>query len=80
MEVNQKELQNHLMKMMQWFHSYCAKNDIRYYALGGTMLGAVRHNGFIPWDDDIDVGVPRSDYEKLRSMIGNREYEGYSCF
>ena len=77
MEVNQKELQNHLMKMMQWFHSYCAKNDIRYYALGGTMLGAVRHNGFIPWDDDIDIGVPRSDYEKLRSMIGNREYEGY---
>ena len=77
MEVNQKELQNHLMKMMRWFHNYCTKNDIRYYALGGTMLGAVRHNGFIPWDDDIDVGVPRSDYEKLRSMIGNREFEGY---
>jgi len=77
MEVNQEALQNHLMHMLKWFHDFCAENDIRYYALGGTMLGAARHSGFIPWDDDIDVGVPRSDYERLRLLIGNREYEGY---
>ncbi len=77
MEVNQKELQNRLIQMMQWFHNYCMNNNIRYYALGGTMLGAIRHGGFIPWDDDIDVGIPRPDYERLRTLIGNKEFETF---
>lgn len=41
------------------------KHNIPYFALGGTMLGAIRHQGFIPWDDDIDIGVPREDFERL---------------
>ena len=59
------ELQTMLLEMLAWFHGFCQKNKIRYYILGGTMLGAIRHGGFIPWDDDIDVGIPRKDYEKL---------------
>lgn len=71
------DLQRHLLKMMKWFHHFCEENSIRYFALGGTMLGAMRHKGFIPWDDDIDVGIPRPDYEKLRMLIGNKIHEGY---
>ena len=76
-EYTAGELQNHLTQMLKWFHNFCCENDIRYYAIGGTMLGAVRHAGFIPWDDDIDLGVPRTDYDRLISLIGDREYEGF---
>ena len=71
------ELQSCLLDMLKWFHNFCVSNKLRYYALGGTMLGAVRHKGFIPWDDDIDVGMPRKDYNKLIKMIGDREFEGF---
>lgn len=49
----------------------CDKNGLIYYMLGGTMLGAIRHKGFIPWDDDIDLGLPREDYEKFLDIAKN---------
>lgn len=50
------------LELFKSFIKVCEKLNLNYYVLGGTMLGAVRHKGFIPWDDDIDVGMPRKDY------------------
>lgn len=58
-----RELQLHELELFKVFSSFCEKNNLIYYALGGTLLGAVRHQGFIPWDDDMDLGMPREDYE-----------------
>ena len=59
------ELQEKLLEMLSFFHGFCTEHNLRYYIVFGTMLGAYRHKGFIPWDDDIDVGMPRADYDKL---------------
>ncbi|SKA62856.1 lipopolysaccharide cholinephosphotransferase [Eubacterium uniforme] len=64
-------IQFKLLEMLKWFHGYCLKENINYYAVGGTMIGAMRHKGFIPWDDDIDIAIPRKDYDRLiRNFTG----------
>ena len=62
-----QKIQQIQLKMLEVFVWICEKEKLRYYVLGGTLLGAVRHHGFIPWDDDVDVGMPRADYEKFLS-------------
>lgn len=53
------------LEILNFFHKFCEENKLTYYLAYGTLLGAVRHKGFIPWDDDIDVYMPRNDYEQL---------------
>lgn len=60
--------------LLSELHRVCRKYGLRYYAANGTLLGAIRHGGFIPWDDDLDVMMPRADYEKFCAVAGN-EFE-----
>ena len=57
-----------LLDMLIKFDSVCKKNGLTYYLIDGSLLGAIRHKGFIPWDDDIDVTMPRVDYDKLQTL------------
>lgn len=80
MEVDQdmrNHLQDVLVEMMQDIHNVCIKRKIGYALVGGSCLGAVRHQGFIPWDDDIDISMLREDWEKFRSCFDEELGEKY---
>lgn len=62
---NVKKVQEINKKIFVAFKDFCLSHKINYFCIGGTLLGAVRHKGFIPWDDDIDVGLLREDYDKF---------------
>ena len=62
------EFQEKLLQTFKAFAEFCKVNDLAYYAAYGTCLGAVRHHGFIPWDDDMDVYMLRADYERMLSL------------
>ena len=62
-DVTIRQLQDKLLEIFMYFKKICEDNGLNYWCGGGTMLGAVRHGGFIPWDDDLDVFMPRKDYE-----------------
>lgn len=69
-----KDVELHVLKTLT---DYCDRNEIRYFLSYGTLIGAVRHQGFIPWDDDVDVIVPRPDYMRLMKLLGDQEID--SC-
>lgn len=72
-----KEVQKQELQMLEDFAQYCDKFNLRYYLAGGTLLGAVRHHGFIPWDDDIDVIMPRPDFEKFLGLVYTGNMDNY---
>ena len=64
-----RRMQLRMLEMVALLDRVCRKYDIPYFLYGGTLLGAVRHNGFIPWDDDLDVGLLRRDYLRLMKVL-----------
>lgn len=68
-KLSLKEVQKCSFEILKSFRDFCNEHDLRYQLAYGTLLGAVRHKGFIPWDDDIDVMMPRPDFLKLESII-----------
>lgn len=79
MDVSNDELLAKIHKVSLYillaFDKVCRENDLTYFLDSGTALGAVRHGGFIPWDDDVDVGMPRKDYERFL-QIGQEKLPG----
>ena len=81
MELTNEEqfiFKNLLLQTYKAFREFCISNEIRFFAGGGTMIGAVRHNGIIPWDDDIDIFMFRKDYDKfvsLKDRLKDTDYE-----
>lgn len=73
-----KKVQELTVNLLKVFIKICEENDLRYYFTGGSLIGVLRHKGFIPWDDDIDVGMPRRDYEKFLEIVKTNEQEGYA--
>ena len=67
-ELTLTEIQAREYELLKQFDAYCKRHGLTYCLCGGTLLGAVRHKGFIPWDDDIDLMMPREDYERLRDL------------
>ena len=66
-----------MLELLDEFVSICEKNNLSYFLTAGTLLGAIRHKGFIPWDDDIDVAMPRIDYEAFLTIFESQNSENY---
>lgn len=67
-EITLKEMQATELGILKMIVAICRENDLRCYPVGGTLLGAVRHQGFIPWDDDVDIALPRGDFDRLETI------------
>lgn len=75
-DENLRNLQLALVEMIRIFDKLCKKHNLQYFLCGGNVIGAVRHKGFIPWDDDVDVTMPREDYDKILPLFKD-EMEKY---
>lgn len=67
-----KPIRNYQLNLVEFMHEadmFFQKHDLQYFLMGGTLIGALRHKGFVPWDDDIDIGMMRRDYEKLKEIL-----------
>lgn len=72
--IDIKELKKIQLGLLNALDDYCVQNDLTYYLAYGTLIGAIRHKGYIPWDDDIDVMMPREDYNKFIANFNNDKH------
>jgi len=79
-EINLQELRNVQIEILDFFHAFCLENNIHYSLACGTLLGAIRHKGYIPWDDDIDVQMVRPEYNKFLRLFPKSINSTYELF
>lgn len=72
-----KDVQEKILYVMKYIDKICRENNITYFIMGGTALGAVRHGGFIPWDDDLDIFMTPSEYEKFKKVFEEENSSEY---
>lgn len=72
-----KDVQEKILDIMKYIDFICRENGITYYIMGGTALGAVRHGGFIPWDDDLDIFMTPSEYEKFKAFFESSKQDKF---
>lgn len=73
--LSSNEVKEELFGMLTWFHSFCVNHNINYSLCYGTLIGAIRHKDFIPWDDDIDLVVSRDDYNRILNCLEMIRFE-----
>lgn len=76
-KIESEELKELQMQILDYIDAFCRKNDIKYTISGGTLLGAVRHGGFIPWDDDVDIQMLRSEYDRFTNLWNEETNHSY---
>ena len=76
-DIDLKRLQDIELDILDEFLRVCRENDLTTFMVGGSLLGTIRHHGFIPWDDDIDVAMSRKDYETFRKIANSQLKDGY---
>lgn len=72
-----RDVQTRILEIMKYIDFLCRQNNIIYYIMGGTALGAIRHRGFIPWDDDLDIFMTPDQYEKFKKIFNEQKSEKF---
>lgn len=77
-ELSLREIQDSSLQILKKIDAICVAENLDYFVMYGTLIGTIRHKGFIPWDDDVDIMMPRADYNKLLSIIKSGAYENHN--